>query len=108
MNKKTAFFWLGYSAIFLLIVVWERVQASKTAYLIEKSQQEINLKTAKIQHLNFQLQKMKSPEQLELAAANRLNMSLPGPDRVIMLDENIKLPYRPAKNWLAKIFAGRG
>ena len=85
INKKGSFFWLGYCALFTLILVWERVQASRTAYVLSKMQNEMNVKQAKLQHLKFEILQIKSPVSLELAAAKRLNMSLPQPDKIISL-----------------------
>lgn len=103
MRKRVALGWLLVISFYVLALVWERIEVTRTGYEVTRQQREIVRKTARNQHLKFELEELKSPSRLQTLACSRLSMVPPDPRNVVMLDD-IAAQETP-KTWIVKIFS---
>lgn len=103
MGQKEALCWVMAGGVFALTLVFERVQATATAARITQANNRIAIVKARNEHLQFRLQELKSPAYLQTEAERRLAMSIPGPERVLALDDIT--PQRTSQHgWLTRLF----
>jgi hypothetical protein len=105
MINKQAFGWLIYVGFIFLLLVCERVEATRSGLAMSRAEKSIKLKEARNEHMRFELAELMSPAQLELAAKTR-GMTSPEPDSVTTLAD---LPSGSASSrWLAKLVPEKG
>ena len=106
MKKKTAFFWLIYTAAFALAIVTLRVQSTRASYLLSDSRNQIKIKQCRNKHLQLAINELKSPANIEAVAKSKLGMTVIEPDMVVMIDQQQN--NQPSGKWLAKMFSSAG
>jgi len=102
MQERTAFLWMFYVGIVFLTLVCERIESTRSGLTVARMQRELKLKEAKNDHVRFQLDELKSPAQLELAARSR-GMMEPEPRATAILGD---LPQKKdTAKWVAKLYS---
>lgn len=90
MTKKSAFFWLVYVSVLFLAIIMQKVERIKTGGRLAQINLEIGEKKARNDYLAFDLSTSKSPQNLIMEAEKRLNLTIPEPDTIIVLEDIIK------------------
>lgn len=96
---------LGFSFVFLF--VWEQLQAVRLGYRLERARVQIQAQEEKNAFLRFELERLHSPQWLARAARQRLKMSPPSPDALIVLEGRAARPAsRPGtERLLSRLFS---
>jgi hypothetical protein len=102
MIKISAFLWMLFAGFFVLLLVGERVQSARTGLAVSRTERALKLAETRNEHIKFQLDALKSPAQLEVAARAR-GMTAPDPDAVVSLPAIAPAP-QPSSRWLARMF----
>ncbi|MDD4005045.1 MAG: hypothetical protein PHW69_07580 [Elusimicrobiaceae bacterium] len=103
MKKMKAVSAVLFASLFVLALVQMRVEAVKTGYQINRINTQLSVKTARNRHLQFKLQALKSPANIEAMAQARLNMVHPSPCMTAKL-ETLGKPSVPGSRLVAKVF----
>jgi len=106
MTKKSAFFWLIYVSVLFLVIITQRVQRITTASMLAERNTQITEKQMRNDYLSFEISKCKSPQHLIAQTQKRLNLSMPEPDRVVIL-KDIHLEGRKYHKTLIAKFLNR-
>jgi cell division protein FtsL len=95
---------LGFSLAFLF--VWEQLQSVRLGYQLETLYAQSRDQENKNAYLRLELEKLRSPQSLALAAQRRLKMSPPSPETLIVLGEPSVKPRPTNSAWfLTRLFS---
>jgi hypothetical protein len=104
MTRKSAFFWLIYVSVLFLAITTQRIERIKTGFTLAQRNAEITEKQARNDYLALELSGLKSPQQLLTEAEKRLNLNIPEPERIIILQDIETTTNRP-KTLIARLFS---
>jgi len=103
MNKK-AFVWLLCCGFYVMTVVFVRIEARRKGSELSNRTDAVKLMAARNEHAKLTLYELKSPAQIQEAAQRRLGMTMPDPDMVVSLSD--QLPQQTDRKWIARLFDG--
>jgi cell division protein FtsL len=92
MNYKAISIWILILGLFLMSMVWMRINSVKTGREIKQFRSQLNFKKERNKHLEFDVRTLKSPENIENFVQKNTKMTLPEPSKIIVLDD-----IKPAK-----------
>lgn len=85
MNSKRTIIFFGFILAFLF--VWEQLQSVRLGYRLELMHAQVRAQEDKNAYLRLELERLHSPQRLSQAAQERLNMSPPSPEALIVMGE---------------------
>ncbi|MDD2774242.1 MAG: hypothetical protein PHP45_11185 [Elusimicrobiales bacterium] len=103
MIKKAAFWWMLYAGFCVLLLVSERVQSARSGLAVTRMERTLKIKETRNSHIKFQLDTLKSPAQLEVAARAR-GLTAPDPDAVVTLPD-VAPSAHVSSRWMARLFS---
>ena len=84
--QRRRVYWLVTTALFLMALVWQHVEATRLGYRVESARQHILAMRCSNGALRMQLETILSPASLSAQARGRLGMSLATPQSFRSLD----------------------
>jgi len=90
MKKVKIIFWIFIACIYIFIWVVERMHRTNTGYKVADIKSEVVKKENRNKYLRYKANKLKSIKNIEKEAGEKLNMSLPDPSRIIIVEEDKK------------------
>jgi hypothetical protein len=85
-SQRRRAYWLVATAIFLLALVWQHVEATQLGYRVESARRHILAMRCSNGALRVQLETILSPANLSAQARSRLGMALAAPQSLRSLD----------------------
>ena len=95
--------WLCVFGILAALLVEERACKNHMGILVSQAEQELELKKARNEHFQLELDRLKSTASLERMAKERLGMVIPEPDAVSTLEDDSGKTGEPKPSWFERL-----
>ncbi len=87
-KKIKLIIWIIAITVYMLIIVAERTHRTNTGYKTAVLQNKVEGKENRNKYLRYEVEKLQSLSNIEPKAEKELDLSLPEPSKVIILEEN--------------------
>ncbi|NLO91791.1 MAG: cell division protein FtsL [Elusimicrobia bacterium] len=103
MERRFPIYGLLMLGLLASVMVFERVYATHMGKAVADAREDLKFRQARNEHMQMELEQLKSPSSVEQMAHDRLGMVYPDPDRVLALGDSASA--RPdTSGWLARMF----
>lgn len=86
-KKIKLIIWILAITVYMLIIVAERTHRTNTGYKTAVLQKKVGSKENRNKYLRYQVEQLQSLSNIDPKAEEELGLSLPNPNRVIILEE---------------------